>query len=116
MDSLGLGTPSMVKLLQDRLANMGDRECATTGFDRTAVPVLTHAGSSTRQEGLADASTGAIVFDGGSASNLMTFNRAGIFAVCYCRLEDCVEASNEWILVARFTVRGPNNIHDWKFS
>eukprot|EP00927_Polykrikos_kofoidii_P054149 TRINITY_DN48622_c0_g1_i1.p1 TRINITY_DN48622_c0_g1~~TRINITY_DN48622_c0_g1_i1.p1 ORF type:complete len:3075 (+),score=329.05 TRINITY_DN48622_c0_g1_i1:114-9338(+) len=116
LDTLGLASGSMIKLLQESIGSFGDSACGTALFDESSVPALTHSTAMSSFKGQVDANGTAIIFDGGSSSNLLTFRHAGVYAICYCRFASCDERSDHWVLASRYAIRGPAQIHDWSFS
>eukprot|EP00929_Paragymnodinium_shiwhaense_P100748 TRINITY_DN632_c3_g1_i1.p1 TRINITY_DN632_c3_g1~~TRINITY_DN632_c3_g1_i1.p1 ORF type:complete len:3134 (+),score=549.00 TRINITY_DN632_c3_g1_i1:175-9576(+) len=124
-DSLGLANTSIIKLLPEPALNaalpgamseLSDHVCATARFDRFGVPALTAATAKSDFSGSDLITNESLVFNNGGLDNLLTFRRAGVYGICYCRFIDCAEISSSWVLTGRFLIRGPAQIHDWTFS
>lgn len=115
--SLGISSGSKLKILYDPSASMGDSQCANEAFDTRLVPELTNVTSASEYAGYEDTSEdGSIVFNGGVRSRGLHFTKPGIMALCYCRLLSCAVTSSDWVLAARYVVRGPSVEHAWTMS
>lgn len=115
-DTIGLTGGSVAKLLLEGDSEFTDAKCRSEGFDVDLVgmPFSTFATSYKAQ---ADASDGTqLIFNGGNSARAVQPTRAGIVAVCYCRLSTCAEISDDWLLALRTTLRGPNRGQSWTVS
>lgn len=115
LDSLGLSTPSSMKILPDPIGSIGDAECGRLFYDTELIPGYDSSASlSSRQGQTYSGDSTSITF--GSATNLFTVAKAGYVAVCYCRLTSCSEVSEEWVMAARYVIQGPTTGQFSQFS
>jgi len=105
-----------LKFLPDANSDVDSAACASAGFD-TELVGRAFSGFRTSNFGEPDAVDATkMVFNGGVSTNTITLGRAGIVAVCYCRLSDCAESTTDWAFALRLTVRGPLRNQQWTVS
>lgn len=113
--SIGLGPSSMLKLVPDPDAMVGDVQCSVAGFDTTLSAQFSYNAASSKYLAHSTVDGDALVFNSGDASNVFSFSTAGVVAICYCREHPCQQDSAAWVFAMRLEVRGPMLGHEWSF-
>jgi hypothetical protein len=121
INSVGLGTGGLIKILQEQDPPVDDAICGSTSYDTSLVPGFSYTEAAAKYSGTPySGDSNQLVFDSGVNANTYTFSRAGIVAICYCRQSwlgsNCPEKSDEWVLAANYVVKGPATNQAWTFS
>jgi len=120
-DVMGLQQNGMLKLVSDNALSITSASCGAALYDDTLVavgPQSTNTLTTYKSQQakyvptgqVAQVDGGRLVFNGGSLTNTITVNRAGVVAICYCASpggssQACF--NDAWVLAAHVTVRGP---------